>query len=86
MGFIILIKVKEALASLGFFIENGIAQIKELIAEKIFTDEITAKRIRMIDQATGEIYCTWIEQGEEVEPVEVRPQQAALFEALKTRR
>ncbi len=62
-------KVKQALTSLGLFIENGIARIeklftKEIVVEKILTDEITAKRIKMIDKATGEIYCAWIENGE----------------------
>ena len=52
-------KIKEILASLGLFIENGIAKVKEL-----FADRVTVKEIQMVDKATGDIYCTWIEQGE----------------------
>jgi hypothetical protein len=33
-------KVRQALASLGLFIENGIARIKELFAEKITTKQV----------------------------------------------
>jgi len=57
-------KVKQALASLGFFIENGIAQVKELVAEKIFAQKVKTNELEMVDKATGEIYCTWIENGE----------------------
>jgi len=57
-------KIKQALASLGLFIENGIAQIKELIAEKITAQKARLDKIEMVDQATGETYCTWIENGE----------------------
>jgi hypothetical protein len=57
-------KVKQALASLGLFIENGIARVKELITDKIVTDVARVKQFEMIDKATGEIYCTWIENGQ----------------------
>jgi PKD repeat protein len=67
-------KVKEALSSLGLYIENGIAKVKEIVAEKltaeivfsreIKTERITTNEIQMVDKATGEIYCTWIENGE----------------------
>ncbi len=57
-------KVKGALASLGLFIENGIVQVRELIAEKIFVKKARIEKIEMVDQTTGEIYCTWIENGE----------------------
>jgi len=56
--------IKKALEKLGLFIENGIAKVKELIAEKITAKKARLDRIEMIDQATGEIYCTWIENGE----------------------
>jgi hypothetical protein len=52
-------KIKRALAFLGMFIENGIVKVQELFAERVIT-----KEIQMIDKATGEIYCTWIEKGE----------------------
>ena len=51
--------IKAGLEKLGLFIQNGIARVKELFAERI-----TTKEIQMVDKATGEIYCTWIENGE----------------------
>jgi len=57
-------KVKQALASLGLAVENGIAQVKELIAEKITAKKAHLDKLEMVDQATGEIYCTWIEHGQ----------------------
>jgi parallel beta-helix repeat protein len=57
-------KVKQALASLGLFIENEIVQMKELITEKITAKEIATEKIELRDIATGEIYCTWLENGE----------------------
>jgi hypothetical protein len=51
--------IQKKLAKLGLFIENGIAKVKEL-----FVDRVTTKEIQLIDKATGEIYCTWIENGE----------------------
>jgi len=35
-----------------------------LIAEKITAKKAKLDKIEMVDQATGEIYCTWIENGE----------------------
>jgi hypothetical protein len=58
-------KVKQALASFGLFIKNGIARVKELI-----TDVARIKKIKEVeefeirDKATGEIYCVWLENGE----------------------
>lgn len=46
-------KVRQALADLGLFMENGIAKVKRLIAEVVQLD-----KLEMRDQATGEIYCT----------------------------
>lgn len=44
---------------LGLFLENGIAKAKQLFAKNIRTEIL-----EMIDKSTGEIYCTWIENGE----------------------
>jgi parallel beta-helix repeat protein len=51
--------IKNSLEKLGLFIKDGIVQIKELFAKKIRTE-----KLEMVDQTTGEIYCTWIENGE----------------------
>jgi len=51
--------IKKSLEKLGLFIESGIAKVKQLFAEKVRTE-----KLEMVDQVTGEIYCTWIENGE----------------------
>ena len=51
--------VKSVLQGLGLVIENGIARIRELSADRIIT-----KEIQMIDRATGCTYYIWIEGGE----------------------
>lgn len=62
--------VKKALASLGFFVENGIAKVTELIAGKITADEASIKNLevsetlQLRDRNTGESYCVWLENGE----------------------
>jgi|GEM_PF-4214776 len=56
--------VKNALANLGMVLENGAASVRELFAEKIKTNEITIKKINIIDSISGETYCTWLENGE----------------------
>jgi len=66
--------IKKSLEKLDLFIENGIAKVKEIIAEKltaeivvtkeIKTERITTNEIQIVDKVTGEIYCTWIENGE----------------------
>jgi hypothetical protein len=66
--------IKKSLEKLGLLLENGIAKVKEIIAEKltaeivvtkeIKTERITTNEIQIVDKATGEIYCTWIENGE----------------------
>ena len=57
-------KVKDALASLGIWIENQIVKVKELVAEKIFAHKIRVEELEMVDKKTGEIYCAWIANGE----------------------
>ncbi|MFA5024673.1 MAG: hypothetical protein WC523_07030, partial [Patescibacteria group bacterium] len=57
-------KIKDALASLGIWIENQIVKVKELVAEKIFSRKIRVEQLEMIDKQTSEVYCTWIENGE----------------------
>lgn len=56
--------IKNALSSLGISIQNGITNIKQLTSEKITTQVARVQKLEMVDGATGEIYCTWLENGE----------------------
>jgi hypothetical protein len=56
--------VKNALYQLGLFIENGVAKVKELVADKIFAKKAKVEKLEMVDKATGDTYCIWIENGE----------------------
>ncbi len=51
--------IKNGLEKLGLFVENGVTKVKEITANKARLD-----KIEMVDQATGEVYCTWIANGE----------------------
>lgn len=57
-------KVTNALFSLGITIKNGITSIKELKVAKSDTDIARIKKIEMVDSETGDIYCSWIKNGE----------------------
>jgi hypothetical protein len=54
----------KSLETLGLGLQNGVASLRELVVGKIFSDEITVKRVKMVDEITGDIYCTWIANGE----------------------
>jgi len=54
-----LASLKNAFASLGATLQDGILEVKGLISDRVVT-----KELQMIDKATGEIYCSWIENGE----------------------
>jgi hypothetical protein len=65
--------IKKVLEKLGLIIENGLVTIQKLFVKEIVIDNAKIKeaeiekarinKIEMIDQMTGEIYCTWIENG-----------------------
>ena len=56
--------IKKALEKLGLIIQNGIAKVKELVADVgRFNNLEVENKIQLRDQATGELYCTWIENG-----------------------
>ena len=57
--------VKDFFRSLGILIENGIATVRELFAEKVTVKKLEiSEKVQFVDQATGEIYCVWLENGE----------------------
>lgn len=59
-GQIVQIDVKAELVNLGLIVnEYGVLEVETLKAKKVVTDEFELR-----DKATGEIYCTWIENGE----------------------
>jgi hypothetical protein len=65
--------IKKALEKLGLIIENSLAIIQKIFVKEIVIDNAKIKeaeiekarinKIEMVDQMTGEIYCTWIENG-----------------------
>ena len=57
-------KITNILTSLGISIANGVTTIASLSSPKITTDTITIKQMQMVDSDTGDIYCTWIKDGE----------------------
>ena len=56
--------VKAALAEMGLIMQNGVASLREVIAGKVTTQTAKMDKMEMVDNATGELYCTWIENGE----------------------
>ncbi len=71
--------IKETIKSMGIIVSDGIASIKEIVAEKITgkeiivenllakdikTENISLDTIQIKDKKTGEIYCAWLESGE----------------------
>jgi len=57
-------KVTNVLTSLGISISNGITSVAKLTVEKSTTDIARINKMEMVDSETGEIYCTWISNGE----------------------
>ncbi|MFH0792293.1 MAG: tail fiber domain-containing protein [bacterium] len=56
--------IKNALESLGLTLKDGVASFKELVVDKIFAKKARLEKLEMVDQTTGDIYCTWISNGE----------------------
>jgi len=45
-------------------LKEGVLAVKELVLEKLTADTVRVNHTEYVDQATGEIYCTWVENGE----------------------
>ena len=43
---------------------NGVAVLQEVITQKLTAKTARIEKIEMVDSATGDIYCTWIANGE----------------------
>ncbi len=67
--------IQQSLASLGMMVDNGIARVRELVADRLVANNAEIKKqlktktaviqkLQMVDQRTGDMYCTWIENGE----------------------
>jgi len=62
-------KVKNIFFSLGIEIKDGVTNIASLATQKFSADtadikQVSIQTMQMIDQKTGETYCTWIVDGE----------------------
>ncbi len=57
-------KVTNVLVTLGISMKDGITNIKTLATESFTTKTARINGLEMVDKATGDIYCTWIENGE----------------------
>jgi hypothetical protein len=59
-----LTKVTNTLFTLGISAKDGLVSIANLAVKKSDTDVARIKKMEMVDANTGEIYCTWIANGE----------------------
>lgn len=57
-------KIKKGIVSFGLSMKDSVVNIFSLAVEKLFARTARVERLEVIDKATGEIYCSWIENGE----------------------
>ncbi len=57
-------KVTNVLFSLGISAKDGVTSITQLAVERFSAKNARVETLEMIDKTTGEIYCTWVENGE----------------------
>lgn len=57
-------KVANVLVTLGITIKDGITNINKLAVQNLTADVARIKKIEMVDSSTGEVYCTWVENGD----------------------
>lgn len=58
------VKAVNAISSFGIIIKDGLINISNLATEKFSAKTARIDRLEMVDKATGDIYCAWIENGE----------------------
>jgi hypothetical protein len=56
--------VTNALQSLGMALKDGVATLQGVVVDTFTARKARVNELEMTDKATGEIYCTWIENGE----------------------
>jgi len=56
-------RVKNVLSIIGITIKDGITNIKNLAVENFQAKTAKIEKLELVDSATGEPYCTWIENG-----------------------
>ena len=56
--------LKGSLVSLGLKLVDGVATLKEVVADKFSVKIARMEKMEMIDSSTGQVWCTWIENGE----------------------
>lgn len=54
-------KASNIITSLGITAKDGVTMIKNIIADKITTKVARVNKLEMVDQASGGIYCMWVE-------------------------
>ena len=59
----LLAKVRNILESLGLAIYDGAASLRRVVVETFSAKTARVEQLEMVDKATGEVYCTWIENG-----------------------
>jgi F0F1-type ATP synthase membrane subunit b/b' len=59
-------RVTNVLTSLGISVKDGITSITQLAVERFSAKNARVQTLEMVDKATGEVYCSWIENGEMV--------------------
>ncbi len=47
----------------GISLKDGITHIAQLAVDKFYAKTARIEKLEFVDQATGEVYCTWIENG-----------------------
>jgi len=57
-------RVSNSLSSLGITIRDGAVNIANLAVSRSDTEVARIKKMEMVDATTGEVYCTWIADGE----------------------
>ncbi len=60
----LLSKLTDSLVSLGISIKDGVTHIANLAVDTFYAKTARIEKLEAVDQATGEIYCTWVENGQ----------------------